>query len=293
RAARGTSHSCGATPPLRPLQERGDRRCELANLDRLGDEAIATSRSRLLVVTLHRVRGDRDDGNAGQARVGADQARGFEPIQTGELQIHENQRGSLERGDRHAGRSVGGFEHFVAFGRQDVSHQLQVHRVILDHEDSRCAAHLTGSAGSRITKRLPRPISLSTWMVPPCSSTSRRVRASPRPVPSYRRAWEPSTCSNSRKIRTWSSGRMPIPVSATTISTHCGAAGRRAAEIWMPPLSVNFTALLIRLYRICFVLPGSSRRWSSPSSTVTSTARPFFCASGWITLAALSIAWRR
>ena len=45
---------------------------------------------------------------------------------------------------------------------------------------------------SRIQKRLPLPGSLSTWISPPISSISRRVIASPRPVPPKRRVVDPS-----------------------------------------------------------------------------------------------------
>ena len=53
-------------------------------------------------------------------------------------------------------------------------------------------------------------------MRPPIISHSFREMASPRPVPPNRREWEPSTCSNSRKIFPTCSAGMPIPVSLTS-----------------------------------------------------------------------------
>ncbi len=55
-----------------------------------------------------------------------------------------------------------------------------------------------GVRGSTKLNVAPRPISLSTQMRPPCSSTSLRVSAKPSPVPSCCRASEESSCSNSR-----------------------------------------------------------------------------------------------
>ena len=73
-------------------------------------------------------------------------------------------------------------------------------------------------AGSVNTNVLPLPSSLSTQIRPPCSSTSRFDSARPRPVPS-RCSAPASVCWNSSKMRSWSSGAMPGPVSATETRT--------------------------------------------------------------------------
>jgi hypothetical protein len=60
----------------------------------------------------------------------------------------------------------------------------------------------------------PRPGSLSSVRVPPIRSTSWREIGSPSPVPPYLRAWELSAWEKASKIRSWSAGAIPMPVSA-------------------------------------------------------------------------------
>ena len=93
---------------------------------------------------------------------------------------------------------------------------------------SRLTAGSPGSSSSpacrpnRAVKRkmLPLPGSLSTQIRPPMRSTRRRVMVSPKPVPPYCRVVEASACVKGAKIRSWSSGAMPMPVSATANSKH-------------------------------------------------------------------------
>src|SRR5580693_6965555 len=107
-----------------------------------------------------------------------------------------------------------------------------------------------GSMAIRVkVNRLPFPNSLSSEIRPPCCSTRRLVIASPNPVPCWASAGFPSTCRNSSKTNFWSSGRMPIPVSLTDTRTKSHSS-THSMLIW-PPLGVNLTALLSRLYRIC------------------------------------------
>src|ERR1044071_2085551 len=56
-------------------------------------------------------------------------------------------------------------------------------------------------------------------MSPPMSVASWRLIASPRPVPPKRRVVEPSSCTKASKIAAWFSGRMPVPVSTTSITS--------------------------------------------------------------------------
>jgi hypothetical protein len=53
-------------------------------------------------------------------------------------------------------------------------------------------------------------------------STIRLEMVRPRPVPPYFRAEPPSACSNSAKIRAWSSAEMPMPVSRTEMAIASG-----------------------------------------------------------------------
>ena len=88
----------------------------------------------------------------------------------------------------------------------------------------------------------------------------RRVRVSPRPVPSTLRA-DLVPCWKESKIRSWSAGAIPTPVSETVTSRLSGS--RVAATTTLPPSAVNFTALLRRLSSTC--LKRSSSALSSPS----------------------------
>ena len=63
---------------------------------------------------------------------------------------------------------------------------------------------------------LPTPSSLSSHIRPPCSSTIRRVRVSPRPVPSELDA-DRVPCWKESKIRDRSASAIPMPVSVTVI----------------------------------------------------------------------------
>src|SRR5262249_19163511 len=109
------------------------------------------------------------------------------------------------------------------------------HRVVvLDDEDGRvalnvrhdqlsCMAHAR-SRGRVTVKVVPSPGRLSTAICPPRALTGMRVTHRPRPKP-------PKRCgatarSNRSKIRRWSSGAMPMPLSRTAMTSapSCAAA---------------------------------------------------------------------
>ena len=79
--------------------------------------------------------------------------------------------------------------------------------------------------------------------------TIRREMARPRPAPPWRRVSAVSTCSNSPKMRSASSGGMPGPLSATakTMRSAPVTAVPRSTEKVTPPASVNLTPLPARL----------------------------------------------
>ncbi len=62
------------------------------------------------------------------------------------------------------------------------------------------------------------------------------------------RAVEPSACSKDSKIRSYLSSGIPMPVSKTLMAKQSSLT---SAEISTRPLSVNLTALLTKLSRIC------------------------------------------
>src|ERR671936_2438323 len=102
----------------------------------------------------------------------------------------------------------------MAFERQQRRQQFQIVGLIFHYNDRRHAHRAWGRVNQKV---LPLPISLSTPIAPPWSSTSRRDNASPRPVPSYLRLADASSWENSWNSFGWSSGAMPIPVSVTAI----------------------------------------------------------------------------
>ena len=84
--------------------------------------------------------------------------------------------------------------------------------------DARSPPSTSRSAGKRIVAVVPRPSSLASASLPPCSAIIAAVSGRPRPVPLCERESELSTCSNGCSTRGMSSSAMPMPVSrmATT-----------------------------------------------------------------------------
>src|SRR6266550_2387245 len=103
-------------------------------------------------------------------------------------------------------------ERLVSLRLEDVAKELHVLLVVLDDEDA-LAAHEADPTGIVKVNVLPLPGSDSTQILPPCSSTRLLDRARPRPVPSERSRSVSRACWNSSKMRAWSSGEMPGPVS--------------------------------------------------------------------------------
>ena len=63
--------------------------------------------------------------------------------------------------------------------------------------------------------RPPSPIFFAV-IVPPCSSTRRRTKVKPTPIPPARRSSDRSPCTKRSKTRGKSSGSIPTPVSSTS-----------------------------------------------------------------------------
>ena len=102
-------------------------------------------------------------------------------------------------------------------------------------------------------KVLPTPGSLSSQICPPINSTRRRLIVRPRPVPPCFRVVDMSACENGWNNLADCSRVMPIPVSRTE-NFNCTLAPVRSSSSILrriSPRSVNFTALLTRLVRIC------------------------------------------
>ena len=113
---------------------------------------------------------------------------------------------------------------------------------------------MAGAAGSVTASENvePTPGWLTTVMSPPMSVASWRLIARPSPVPPKRRVVEPSSCTKASKIAAWFSGRMPVPVSTTSMTSDTwvseGFTPRARISTW--PLAVNLSAFDTRFMRI-------------------------------------------
>ena len=122
--------------------------------------------------------------------------------------------------------------------------------------NSRCRAAGNSPIGATTVKKKvePRPgPSLCAHIRPPMSSASRRLIASPRPVPPYLRVVDESACENDWNSLPMASTDRPMPVSRTAnvISDFALGIGFAPTERTTSPLSVNLTALERRFSRIC------------------------------------------
>ena len=113
------------------------------------------------------------------------------------------------------------------------------------------------ASGSGTPNVLPSPTSLSTPICPPCSSTIRLHSVRPRPVPSSGSCARPP-CWKESKMRSWSAGGMPTPVSATASTTRPASGAAETATV--PPAGVNFTALDSRFSSTCLSRSSSASR---------------------------------
>ena len=88
------------------------------------------------------------------------------------------------------------------------------------------ASPARGSVNDRRGTSRPRRARSRRRSSRPCFRRSVSKWSRPRPVPPNFRVELPSACSNSRKIRAWSSGEMPMPVSRTEMRDRVGLLAR-------------------------------------------------------------------
>ena len=134
--------------------------------------------------------------------------------------------------------------------------------------------------------------SLCRWISPPSSLAISRLMDSPRPVPPYLRAVEPSACWNASKMMRCLSFGMPMPVSVTEKASTCRerlstswsnrfSRSASATFILTLPSSVNLKALDRRFFSTCCRRCGSVRMCRGvPGATSTEKASPFWSATG-------------
>ena len=86
-------------------------------------------------------------------------------------------------------RAIAGKLHTMTLGTQTTAQEIRDARVILDDQNVHAlSSSRLGSvmSGKRSVARVPRPISLTTPMMPPCARAKAPPIASPSPVPSAR-----------------------------------------------------------------------------------------------------------
>src|SRR4029453_12192401 len=174
-----------------------------------------------------------------------------------QLDIHEDQVGTLFERRRHACLAVMRLDQPVRRALEQRAHDLAVHLVVLDVEDG-LRAHagapsLTRNGISKMNDQ-PFPSSLSTQIRPPSISTNFLLMRRPRPVPPYSDAMVASVCLNSVKRLAILSGGMPIPLSETLQRSSPPLCSTAISTL---PAFVNLSEFPARFMRHCVTRPGS------------------------------------
>src|SRR5262245_8605798 len=235
---------------------------------------------RPLLVAAQRERRDGDDRRVPSGRLRPEPPGGLEAGDLRELDVHEDQVGTLLQRDAHPRLAVGGLDQPVGRAAQQISNDLLVQLVVLDVED-RPAAHAglppARRRGIEKAKVDPVPSSLSTQTRPPCISTNFRVMLSPSPVPPNSLVMAASPCRNSVNRLSILSFAIPIPVSATRYTR---SSPWSSTEIVTRPCRVNLSAFPARFMRHCVSRPPSPYASGMSPGTETTNSRPFSAARG-------------
>src|ERR1051326_4728262 len=184
-------------------QVLADLRQQLARAGGLGDVIVAARGPRLLLVSAQRIRGDGDDRDRCERRIGLDAAGGFVAVEQRQMDVPQDQVRLRAGRDGERVLAVLGLDHLVSGAAEQIAQDLPIVLLILDHQDalahgtSACCATATGSVKENVE---PWPGVDSTHIRPPCISMMRLAMASPSPVPPFCRVLELSACWNSSKI---------------------------------------------------------------------------------------------
>ena len=108
---------------------------EGVEMDGLGEESFATGTEAIGLGLVVDAGGDGYDGDAGEGGVGFEEAYGFEAVEFGHEEIHEDQVGGALSGEIEGDASVGGFEDFEAEGFEHVAEDGAVFGTVVGDED--------------------------------------------------------------------------------------------------------------------------------------------------------------
>ena len=108
---------------------------EVARVDRLLDEAVAADGEARLAIALG---GDGDDRHAVERRLAAQAQRHLVAVEARDVQVDEHEIGPLrEIARRTPFEAVGGVDHLVPVGREELADEEPVPRVVLDVQHAR------------------------------------------------------------------------------------------------------------------------------------------------------------
>src|SRR5687768_1749390 len=111
---------------------------ELADRDRLRQVSFATAFADALFVALHRKSGDGDDGNGVQIGIVLDPARDVEARDLRQLDIHQDQVGTMTPHQVERLDPLVGANGLVTMGLEKVAEELHVELVVFDDKDGFC-----------------------------------------------------------------------------------------------------------------------------------------------------------
>src|SRR5262249_45461688 len=155
-----------------------------------GHVIVTTGGLRGLLLTVERVRGDRDDRDRSQRRISLDPARGGVTVYYRELDVHQDKVWPLLCDRRERLFAVFGFDNLIICRGQHIADNSATIRLVLDnqnplaHVGSACRSTTTGSENANVE---PCPGCDSTQILPPCISMMRLDIAKPKPVPPFLR----------------------------------------------------------------------------------------------------------
>src|SRR5579883_2492430 len=157
-----------------------------AQANRLGDVAGKSDGKSAFTIALHGARRECHDRRFSEFGLGAQLLNDAEPVKARHMQVEDNQIGFSFPCEPHGFQAVGGLDYRVARFFENGAHQLAAGGFVVSdqHGFHACTPAAIPSTGIVNVNRLPLPGSLTTEMVPPCSSTSLFVIARPNPVPS-------------------------------------------------------------------------------------------------------------
>ena len=107
---------------------------EVARVDGLLHEAVAADGEARVAIALG---GDRDDGHAVERRLGAKAQRDLEAVEAGDVQVDEDDVRPLRDREANALETVGGVDHLVTVGREELADEQPIARVVLDVQHAR------------------------------------------------------------------------------------------------------------------------------------------------------------